>query len=56
MSKFRIRVPIEGYATYEVEADNAEDAEHAVYIGCIDSTDLEWDVDYSTHLWETDRL
>lgn len=48
--KFEVRIPIEGYSTYIVEADSEQEAREIAYDGDGDLTDSYWehaDTDYN---------
>lgn len=41
--KFEVRIPIEGYSTYTVEADSEKEAREIAYDGDADLTDSYWE-------------
>lgn len=49
--KFEVRIPIEGYCVYIVEADNEEEAREIAYDGDADLTDSYWEHDDGEYLF-----
>ena len=51
--KFEVRIPIEGYCVYIVEADSEQEAREIAYDGDADLTDSYWEhTDLTDSYWE----